>query len=170
MISVAESVTGGLIMAAIVNKPGVTSVFKGGIVAYSTDIKMNILNIPQEIVDKNRCVNKDCAELLALNVSKLFNSEYGFGITGFAEKRDGQQAYISISKNNSIINTVLVSNIDSFKIVNITGKQLINVSIDKIISGIKMGDANSFYTRNYFREALKDIGLYIINIVMMDKQ
>jgi len=51
-LSVAESITGGALTSEIVSVPGASHILKGSIVAYSVEIKMRELSVPQELIDR----------------------------------------------------------------------------------------------------------------------
>jgi len=83
-LSIAESLTGGLISKKITDVPGSSAFFKGSIITYSVDSKLKLLNIPRNIIKKNGVVSKEAAALMAANVKKVFDSDVGVGITGVA--------------------------------------------------------------------------------------
>lgn len=83
-IAAAESLTGGMISSEIVSIPGVSSIFKEGIVAYSIDAKINRLNIPRDVIEKFSDVSHQVAELMANNVAKISGARIGISTTGNA--------------------------------------------------------------------------------------
>lgn len=96
----AESITGGLIASSIVGVSGASNVFKGSIVSYMSEIKENILNIDPIILGED-AVNAKTAILMGIRVSELMNTDYGIGVTGFAEVLNSlPRAIYSIYKKN----------------------------------------------------------------------
>lgn len=83
-VSVAESCTGGQIAKAITANAGASNYFKGSIVSYATDSKVNILDVSEKDIVSHSVVSKEVAEQMARNVRKLFNSDYGLSTTGNA--------------------------------------------------------------------------------------
>jgi PncC family amidohydrolase len=105
MFSIAESLTGGLVASKLTDISGISKVFKGGIVAYSLESKINLLQIDEKLVKDSNGVSKEVAEQMAINVAKIFNTEYGIATTGYAEPYNNNvvQAYIAISEKGKII-------------------------------------------------------------------
>jgi PncC family amidohydrolase len=103
-VAVAESVTGGLIQFAFSNMPDATQFFQGGICAYNLGQKYKHLNVEPIHAQEVNCVSSQVAGEMAMNVSKMFNSNYGIGVTGFAtpvpESNNNIYAFFSIIKNN----------------------------------------------------------------------
>jgi len=89
MVSFAESCTGGLVSSRFVDVPGVSSVFKGSIVAYSNEIKEKILNVKKETLEKFGAVSKECVIEMARGVSNLFSTDYSVSISGIAGPTGG---------------------------------------------------------------------------------
>jgi nicotinamide-nucleotide amidase len=88
-IAVAESCTGGMISARIVNVPGVSKVFKEGIIAYSNESKIKHLNISEETLKKYGAVSKECALEMARNVALISGADIGLSSTGIAGPEGG---------------------------------------------------------------------------------
>lgn len=88
-IAVAESCTGGMISARIVNVPGVSKVFKEGIIAYSNESKVKRLNISEETLKKYGAVSKECALEMARNVALISGADIGLSSTGIAGPEGG---------------------------------------------------------------------------------
>lgn len=83
-ISFAESVTGGMVSATLVAVPHVSQVFKGSIVAYNPEAKMNLLNVKKETIQKCGTISAEIAREMAIGAIKKFNSNVSVGITGLA--------------------------------------------------------------------------------------
>ncbi len=90
-IAAAESLTGGLVSTLLTSIPGSSKVFQGGVVAYATDVKNEVLGISQTVLGHG-VVTTEVAIEMATNVSKLLKSDIGLGCTGVAgpEAQDGK--------------------------------------------------------------------------------
>lgn len=88
-ISIAESCTGGQIAKAITANAGASKYFKGSVVSYATESKVNILHVSQEDITAKSVVSREVAESMAINVRKIFNSDYGISTTGNAGPTKG---------------------------------------------------------------------------------
>ncbi len=108
-VAFAESCTGGWLGKLITDIPGSSKAFLGGVVSYSNDAKIEILNVPSETIERFGAVSPQTAFFMANNVRKLFKSDYGVGITGVAgpsqsEKKPAGLVYISVcSKEKTIV-------------------------------------------------------------------
>ncbi len=82
-LAIAESATGGLISSTIVGmKSGVSSVYKGGIVAYSNEAKQKLLNVKQSTLSKYGAISKHTAVEMAIGAKRAFDSDVAISITG----------------------------------------------------------------------------------------
>jgi nicotinamide-nucleotide amidase len=93
-LSVAESITGGGLAAAITEVAGSSSVFLGGVIAYADEIKINQLDVDAKTIKKFTAVSEEVAKEMAIGVRKKFNSDYAIATTGVAGpgKAYGQKA------------------------------------------------------------------------------
>jgi nicotinamide-nucleotide amidase len=82
---VAESLTGGLIASRLVNVPGASAWFRGGVVAYASQVKFDILGVPTGPV-----VSEPAAAAMAEGAARVTGADVGLGITGVAGP-DGQE-------------------------------------------------------------------------------
>ncbi|MEN9553588.1 MAG: hypothetical protein RLY24_1183 [Actinomycetota bacterium] len=88
-LAVAESVTGGLIGGRITNVPGSSSVFRGGVVSYASDVKFDVLGVtPGPVVSESAAVE------MARGVRRVLNSSVSLAVTGVAgpDEQDGKPA------------------------------------------------------------------------------
>lgn len=88
-LSAAESCTGGALAAEFTTHPGASSCFKGGIVSYSTQIKIEVLRVPADIIEKHSVVSAEVAEAMAKNARKYFKTDYALSTTGNAGPTKG---------------------------------------------------------------------------------
>lgn len=79
-----ESFTGGLFASEITSIPGASNFFKGAVVTYATEEKINILGIEKNLVDEFGVVSKEIAEQMAIKGHKLLNVDYCVSFTGNA--------------------------------------------------------------------------------------
>ena len=83
-IATAESCTGGLLAATLVNVPGSSEYFKGSVVAYSNEVKEKVLGVKRETLDTEGAVSAQTAKEMALGVQKLLNTVIAISTTGIA--------------------------------------------------------------------------------------
>lgn len=91
-LAVAESLTGGLVASTIVGVPGASKVFRGGVVAYATDVKASVLGVDAGLLARVGAVDSDVADEMAAGVARLLGADYGLATTGVAgpDPQDGQ--------------------------------------------------------------------------------
>lgn len=105
-IAVAESCTGGLIADRITNVPGSSNYFERGVIAYSNQSKVDLLGVPQELIEKHGAVSREVAEAMAEGVRKISSANIGISTTGIAGPTGGTPekpvglAWIGYSDNN----------------------------------------------------------------------
>jgi PncC family amidohydrolase len=83
-IAVAESLTGGLLGATITAVPGASVVFRGGVIAYATDLKAALLGVPAELLAARGAVDPDVAAAMAAGVQQRLGADIGVSTTGVA--------------------------------------------------------------------------------------
>lgn len=83
-VAVAESLTGGAVIAALVGVPGASASVRGGVVAYATDLKAELLGVPWELLDAHGPVHPEVARAMAAGVRTRLSADYGLATTGVA--------------------------------------------------------------------------------------
>jgi nicotinamide-nucleotide amidase len=83
-VAVAESVTGGLVTAALTDVAGASVVVRGGVLAYATDLKAQVLGVDPVLLAQVGAVDADVAEQMAGGVRSLMGATYGLATTGVA--------------------------------------------------------------------------------------
>lgn len=83
-VACAESLTAGLVSAAIADVPGASVVLRGGVVAYAADLKVSLLGVPAELIDRVGTVHRAVAVALAEGVRERLGATWGLSTTGVA--------------------------------------------------------------------------------------
>jgi len=83
-VAAAESLTGGRLSALLSEVPGSSSTFVGGVVSYATKLKVEVLGVPEHVVDTYGVVSAECAIAMARGVRALTGATYGVSTTGVA--------------------------------------------------------------------------------------
>jgi PncC family amidohydrolase len=83
-LAVAESCTGGLLCHRLTNVPGSSTYFMGGIVSYSNEAKMALLNVKAETLQKYGAVSQETAIEMARGIRLTLEADVGMAVTGIA--------------------------------------------------------------------------------------
>lgn len=83
-LATAESLTGGMLGSIVTSVPGASAVFRGGVISYATDVKVDLLGVPKELVDAVGVIDPDVAMHMAQGVARLVDSEIALATTGVA--------------------------------------------------------------------------------------
>ncbi|MCZ7416167.1 MULTISPECIES: CinA family protein [unclassified Streptomyces] len=91
-VGVAESLTGGLVAAALTAVPGASRSVRGSLTAYATDVKQRLLGVDGELLSARGAVHPEVARQMAGGVRALLGTRWGVATTGVAgpEPQDGQ--------------------------------------------------------------------------------
>ncbi len=88
-LATAESFTGGKIAQLITAIPGASAYFKGSVVSYATEAKINVLHVPRQLIDEHSVVSLEVACAMAENVRKLLKADLAVATTGNAGPTKG---------------------------------------------------------------------------------
>jgi nicotinamide-nucleotide amidase len=83
-VATAESLTGGRLAARFTATPGASETYLGGVVAYATELKQALLDVPSEVVEEYGVVSAACARAMASGVRGMTGATYGVATTGVA--------------------------------------------------------------------------------------
>ena len=83
-MAVAESCTGGLLGAAITAHPGASRYLRGGVIAYSDRVKVDLLGVDAALLARVGAVSSEVAQAMAHGVARRLHADLGLGITGVA--------------------------------------------------------------------------------------
>lgn len=108
-LAVAESCTGGKIANRFTQTPGASGFFKGGVVAYTTDIKVNVLGVSQSLINEYSVVSAQVAEAMAVSVREQMGATIGISTTGNAGPTKGDSdtdlgtVFIALASSKGVI-------------------------------------------------------------------
>ena len=83
-LALAESCTGGLACAEITSIAGASKIFRGGIIAYANAVKIQLLKVPEDLLEKKGPVSPEIAMAMAAGAKKRFGSDVAAAVTGLA--------------------------------------------------------------------------------------
>ena len=108
-VSFAESCTGGLLASSITSISGSSKVFNIGLVTYSNNAKVKLLQVPKKTITKYGAVSHETCLSMVKNLSKISKANISISITGLAGPNGGTKAkpvglvYIGLKKGSKII-------------------------------------------------------------------
>ena len=83
-LATAESCTGGRVAERMTAMPGVSAVYRGGVVSYWSSVKADVLGVPQEILDTHGAVSESCARAMAEGARRITGADIAVSVTGAA--------------------------------------------------------------------------------------
>lgn len=106
-VAVAESLTGGLVVAELVAVPGASSVVRGGVVAYATELKAQLLGVDADLLAASGPVDEAVAAQMALGVRARLSADVGIATTGVAgpDPQDGHpvgEVWIAVAVGDAV--------------------------------------------------------------------
>ncbi len=108
-LSTAESCTGGKIAEVLTSVPGSSQYFKGSVVSYATETKINVLGIPESLINEHSVVSAAVVSAMALSIKKMMKTDYAIATTGNAGPSKGDSnaeigtVFIALATPNDII-------------------------------------------------------------------
>lgn len=91
-VATAESCTGGLLGGSLTDEAGASSWYRGGVVAYHDDVKVSLLGVRPETIERHGAVSEQTAVEMASSSRALLGADYGIGVTGIAGPTGGSEA------------------------------------------------------------------------------
>ncbi|GAA4292030.1 competence/damage-inducible protein A [Aestuariibaculum suncheonense] len=137
-LAMAESCTGGKIAEQFTSHPGASSYFKGGVVTYSTQSKINILGISKDLVEEYSVVSKEVVEAMAKNALELFQSDFAVATTGNAGPSKGDSdaeigtVHIAIATKNEVYSEKFMLGNQRIKVID----KAVNKALEMVLKEI----------------------------------
>lgn len=97
-----ESITAGLIASRIASVSGASSCFKGGVVCYTNDMKINLLGVLPATINKYSAVSLECVQEMLNGIERISKSDFGYAISGYAGPTgNAGEVYIGLYRSSS---------------------------------------------------------------------
>jgi len=138
-LSAVESVTGGKLSNSIIKKAGASKFFKGSLVTYSIESKINILQIDKDLIYKFSPVSKEISYEMVKSCKKILNTDYCISTTGNAGPSTNDhfskvgQIFISIATPQKIITKQLSLNGSREEIIEIIVEKSHKLLLENLI-------------------------------------
>ena len=113
-MATAESCTGGNIAHQITLVPGSSAWFKGGVVSYTNEVKMNVLQVPKDLIDRYTEVSTQVAEAMAEGARRITGADFAVSTTGIAgptgatDNNPVGTVYIGVATPHKVVSARLV--------------------------------------------------------------
>lgn len=93
-LATAESLTGGLIGAALTSVPGSSAAYRGGLITYASDLKHSLAGVPADVLAGAGVISPQTAAAMATGVREACASDWGLAVTGVAgpDPQEGHEA------------------------------------------------------------------------------
>src|SRR5258708_1994853 len=139
-IGTAESLTGGLVAAALTTVPGASAVVRGGTVAYAADLKNSLLGVPADLIERVGTVHSDVALAMASGARTRLGATVGVATTGVAgpDPADGQPVgtvHIAVSAPARAVPEALVLSGDRAGVPRSTVARLLDLPLRTPLDG-----------------------------------
>jgi len=134
-LSIAESCTGGKLAEIFTQHAGASTYFKGGIITYATQTKIDILDISESLINEYSVVSKQVAEAMAVQCRLLYKSDYAISTTGTAGPTKGDAeaevgtVYIALASKKGVFS-------QKFELGN-NRARVINKAVNKALEQLK---------------------------------
>lgn len=107
-VAVAESLTAGLLGAALTEPPGSSAAFRGGVQAYATDLKASLAGVPDDVLAEHGPVSAETAAAMAVGVRSRLGATWGVALTGVAgpDPQDGHPpgtVHVAVSGPDGVV-------------------------------------------------------------------
>lgn len=106
-VATAESLTGGMVAATLVQVPGASGMLQGGVIAYQNEVKVRLLGVSAELLETNGAVDPQVACAMALGACSATGARVGISTTGVAgpEPHQGKNVgyvYIAVALDGEV--------------------------------------------------------------------
>ena len=107
-LSTAESCTAGLVAASVVALPGASNYYRGGVIAYSNELKTTLLGVPEELLAEKGAVSEEVARAMVEGAVERLGTEYAVAVTGYAGPGGGPEAsvgtiFVAAGKHDEVL-------------------------------------------------------------------
>ena len=136
-VATAESLTGGLVAAALTDVAGASQAFRGGVIAYATELKAQVLGVDGRMLEKHGPVYAPVAAAMAEGVRTMLNATVGVATTGVAgpEPADGfppGTVHIAVSLADDTVVRTMALNGNRDEVRRLTVERLLGLLLGRL--------------------------------------
>jgi len=136
-VATAESLTGGNLAALFTSTPGSSKTFLGGVVSYATEVKVDVVGVPAEVVERHGVISAECASSMAEGVRALLRADLGISTTGVAgpDRQEGHPAgtvFIAVASAAGTEVRALELSGSRGEIVDATCREALNLALEQL--------------------------------------
>lgn len=137
-LAIAESCTGGMVAEQFTTHSGASAYFKGGVITYSTESKIDVLGVLKTDIETFSVVSSQVAEAMAINAMKIFKSDYGIATTGNAGPTKGDSdaevgtVFIAIATKEGVFSEKFMLGNHRIKVIN----KAVNKALEMLLKEI----------------------------------
>ena len=137
-LAIAESCTGGMVAEQFTIHPGASAYFKGGVVTYATESKINVLGVSKTDIDTFSVVSAEVTESMAQKALQLFQSDFAVATTGNAGPTKGDSnadigtVFIAIATKNGVYSEKFLLGNHRVKVIN----KAVNKALEMLLKEI----------------------------------
>lgn len=130
-LSTAESCTGGAIARLITSNPGSSAYFKGSVVAYSNDLKIDLLQVDSRLIANHGAVSREVVEAMAVNACRIMKTSFSIATSGIAGPAGGTEekpvgtVWIAVANKDQVVSQMYNFGNDRERTVTRTGQTAI---------------------------------------------
>lgn len=134
-----ESCTGGYVAHLITSVPGSSAYFKGGIVSYSNEMKVEVLHVSADTLKKHGAVSEETVMEMAENAKRIFKTDYAVATSGIAGPDGGTQekpvgtVWIAVATPDKIINRKLQLGNKRLHIIEVASQSVLHLLLKDLV-------------------------------------
>lgn len=134
-----ESCTGGYVAHLITSVPGSSAYFKGGIVSYSNEMKVDVLHVSADTLKKHGAVSEETVMEMAENAKRIFKTDYAVATSGIAGPDGGTQekpvgtVWIAAATPDKIINRKLQLGNKRLHIIEVASQSVLHLLLKDLV-------------------------------------
>lgn len=134
-----ESCTGGYVAHLITSVPGSSAYFKGGIVSYSNEMKVDVLHVSADTLKKHGAVSEETVMEMAENAKRIFKTDYAVATSGIAGPDGGTQekpvgtVWIAVATPDKIINRKLQLGNKRLHIIEVASQSVLHLLLKDLV-------------------------------------
>lgn len=138
-VGTAESCTGGYIAHLLTKKSGASSYYEGSVISYSYDVKENVLNVSNNILQEKGAVSEETVSQMANHARKILNTDYAIAVSGIMGPNGGTSdkpvgtVWLAVCSKNELRTNKIQLRFDRERNIQLTANAALNMLRELIV-------------------------------------